>query len=146
MAKGNATCNDIIKFLAHGTALPSYGANWELHLHTADPGDGGTGATNECAYTGYTPVTVARDSGGWAICDADGTPNANGRAFKNVAEISFPECTGVSDDELVTHVSITDVTNDQIIYKGALPGGLSIRVTYLHTPALPAGTAIFKER
>lgn len=32
MAKGNVTCNDIIKFIAHGTAMPSYGANWELHL------------------------------------------------------------------------------------------------------------------
>lgn len=28
MAKGNVTCNDIIKFLAHGTAMPAYGANW----------------------------------------------------------------------------------------------------------------------
>ena len=146
MAKGNATCNDIVKFLAHGTALPSYGANWELHLHTADPGESGTGATNEATYTGYAPILVSRDAGGWELCDADGTPNANGRAFQNVSGAAFAECTGVSDDETITHVSLTAPTSDQIIYSGALPGGLSIRVTYLHTPQLPAGTARFKER
>lgn len=145
MAKGNTTCNDLVKFFAHGTALPSYGANWELHLHTADPGDAGTGATNEATYTGYAPILVSRDAGGWTICDADGTTNANGRAFKNATESTFAECTGLSDDELITYASLTAPASDQIIYKGALPAG-GIRVTYLHTPRLPAGTAIFKER
>lgn len=144
MAKGNTTCNDLVKFFAHGTAMPSYGANWELHLHTADPGDGGLGSTNECAYTGYAAILVSRDASGWTICDADGTVNAAGRAFKNAAEATFAECSGVPDDELVTHVSLTAPASDQIIFKGALPQ--PIRVTYLHTPRLPAGTAIFKER
>lgn len=145
MAKGNVTCNDLVKFFAHGTALPSYGSNWELHLHTADPGDGGTGATNEATYTGYTPILVSRDASGWTICDADGTPNANGRAFKNALEATFPECAGIPDDELLTFASLTAPASDQIIYKGALPDG-GIRATYRHTPRLPPGTAIFKER
>lgn len=144
MAKGNAACNDLVKFYAHGTALPSYGVNWELHLHIGDPTDSGTGATNETTYTGYAPRLVARDATGWVLCDSDGTPNTAGRAFKNLAEITFPECTGVADDQLITFVSLTAPASDQIVYKGALPTG--IRVTYLHTPRLPAGTAIFKER
>lgn len=144
MAKGNKTCNDFVKFIAHGTAMPSYGANLEMHMHTGDPGDGGTGSTNECVYTGYAPVLVSRDSGGWTICDSDGTPNAAGRAFKNLAEVTFGECTGVSDDELVTFLSLTAPGDDQILYKGALPVGIS--VTYLHTPRVPAGAGIFKER
>jgi hypothetical protein len=144
MAKGNVTCNDLVKFYAHATAMPSYGANLELHLHTADPGDGGTGATNECAYTGYAAILLARDNTAWDICDADGAPNASGRAFKNIVEATFAECTGVSDDETVTHVSLTAPASDQILFKGALP--VPISVTYLHTPRLPVGTAIFKER
>lgn len=73
MAKGNQTCNDFVKFISQATAMPSYGANLELHMHTGDPGDGGTGATFECAYTGYAPVLISRDAGGFTICDADGT-------------------------------------------------------------------------
>jgi hypothetical protein len=146
MAKGNQACNDLIKFYAQGIAMPSYGGNWELHLHTADPGDGGTGASNETTYTGYAPILIVRDSSGWGICDADGTPNTLGRAFKNLVEGTFAECSGVSDDQLITHVSLTAPASDQIIYKGALPGGLSIRVTYLVTPRIPIGAAIFKER
>lgn len=144
MAKGNKTCNDFVKFLAHATTMPNYGANLEMHMHTGDPGDAGTGATNECAYTGYAPVLISRDVGGFTICDADGTPNASGRAFKNATEVTYNECTGVSDDELVTFLSLTAPGDDQILYKGALPVG--IRVTYLHTPRVPAGAGIFKER
>lgn len=144
MAKGNVTCNDVVKFFAHGTALPAYGSNLEMHLHTGDPGDAGTGATNECAYTGYAPILVSRDAGGFTLCDSDGTPNSAGRAFKNAAEVTYGECTGVADDELVTFVSLTAPASDQILYKGALPVG--IRVTYLHTPRIPAGAGIFKER
>lgn len=144
MAKGNTTCNDVVKFFAQGTALPAYGANLEMHLHTGDPGDAGFGYTNECAYTGYAPVLVSRDVAGFTICDGDGTPNADGRAFKNAAEVTYGECTGVPDDELVTFVSLTAPASDQILYKGALPIG--IRVTYLHTPRIPAGAGIFKER
>ena len=126
--------------------MPAYGATWEIHLHTADPGDGGTGAMNECTYTGYAPIVVARDSGQWTICDADGTPNAAGRAFKNAVENTFAECTGVADDQLVTFVSLTAVATDQIIYKVSLPVEKQIRVTNLTTPRVPAGAAIFKER
>lgn len=144
MAKGNVACNDLVKFYAHGTALPAYGVNWEMHLHIGDPGDAGTGTTNETTYTGYAPVLVVRDVTGWTICDSDGTPNAAGRCFKNLAEVTFAECTGVPDDQLITFVSLTAPASDQIVYKGALPVG--IRVTYLVTPRVPAGAGIFKER
>lgn len=146
MPKGNTTCNDFAKFIAYGTAMPAYGSTWEIHLHTADPGDGGLGTTNETNYTGYAPVVVARDNGQWTICDADGTVNAAGRAFKNIVENTFPECTGVADDQLITFVSLTAAASDQIIYKAALPVEKQIRVTNLTTPRIPVGAAIFKER
>jgi hypothetical protein len=142
MAKSNATRNDLVKFYAHGTAMPAYGSTWYAHLHTADPGLVGTSATNEATYTGYAEVPVSRDSAGWTICDPDGTPNANGTAFKNTAEITWPECTGVSDDEIQTHLSICNAAG-QIVYKTALTA--SIRVNNQDTPRAPAGTVIFKE-
>lgn len=142
MSKSNVTENDYVKFISNAVGMPSYGTNLYIHLHTGDPGEGGTSSTNEAAYTSYARVTTLRDNTAWAICDSDGTPNASGSCFKNIADVVFPECTGVSDDEVQTHASIC--TNaGQILYSGALTA--PIRVTYLSTPYFPAGTLIFKE-
>jgi hypothetical protein len=143
MSKSNTTENDFIKFVFHGTAMPAYGSNLQVNLHTADPGESGVATTNAPTYTGYAAVAVARDATGWVNCDPDGTPNASGNSMKNDDEITFPECTGVSDDEVMTHGSISVVATGQILYKGALTA--SIRVTNLITPRFPAGTAIFSE-
>jgi hypothetical protein len=144
MSKANVTENDFIKFVFNTVSMPSYGSNLFVHLHTADPGEGGTSSTNEAAYTGYARVSTTRidDATGWKICDADGTPNPNGRAAENNGEVTFPECTGVSDDVLITHASLC-TNGGQILYKGALTA--SIRVTNLITPRFPAGTMIFAE-
>lgn len=52
MSKGNTTEADIIAFVFNATAMPAYGANLVVTLHTADPGEAGTLATNECDYDG----------------------------------------------------------------------------------------------
>jgi hypothetical protein len=142
MSKSNVTRNDLVKFMVNGVAMPNYGANLFVHAHTADPGLNGTSATNECAYTGYAEVQKVRDNTKWTVCDPDGTPNANGTAFKNADEITFPECTGVADDEDITFASIC-TAGGQILYKAALTA--PINVSNLHTPRFPAGTLIFKE-
>lgn len=142
MSKSNVTENDYIKFIANAVAMPAYGGVLYMHLHTADPGEGGTSSTNEAAYTGYARVAVTRDASGFTVCDPDGTPNANGSAFKNTAETTFPECTGALDDELETHGSLCTASG-QILYSGALTA--SLRITNLITPRFPAGTVIFKE-
>lgn len=142
MSKSNTTENDLIKFYAQATAMPSYGTNLYLHLHTADPGEGGTSSTTEASYTSYARVTKLRDNTDWTICDPDGTPNASGSAFKNAVDVVFPECSGVADDEIETHGSIC-TNGGQILYSGALTA--PIRITNLTTPYFPAGTLIFKE-
>jgi hypothetical protein len=58
--------------------------------HTADPGDAGTQATSEIAYSSYARVNVARTSGGWTI---SGTSPAQAAP---VAAINFPAGTGGS--------------------------------------------------
>lgn len=144
MSKGNVTENDLVKFIALGTAMPSYGGILYMHLHTADPGEGGISSTNEAAYTGYTRIAVTRDASGWTICDPTDpyAANASGSAFKNTSEVTFPECTGAGDDETETHASLCTASG-QILYSGALTA--PIRVSNLITPRFPAGTAIFKE-
>ncbi len=141
MSKGNATENDWIKHVFNAVALPSYGSNLQVNLHTADPGEAGTASTNAPTHTGYAPVAVARDNTGWTICDSDGTPNADGNSAKNAAEVTFPECTGGSD--AITHASISVVATGQILYKGALTA--SINVSNLITPRFPAGTLVLTE-
>jgi len=143
MSKSNATENDFVKFLAQATAMPSYGSNLQVNLHTSDPGEAGTSTSNSPTYTGYVAVAVARDNTGWTICDGIDpfAPNASGNAFKNAAEITFPECTGGSDT--ITHASISVVATDQILYSGALTA--SVAVSNLITPRFPAGTLIMAE-
>lgn len=134
MSKGNTTENDVVKFMFNATAMPSYGANLYISLHTADPGEAGDQTTNECAYTSYARVAVSRDVAGWTV-------SAN--SAQNAAEITFPECTGGS--ETVTHVAVGTSAGGagQILYKGALTA--SIAVSNLITPRFPAGTLIVQE-
>lgn len=142
MPKANATRNDLVKFIANAVAMPSYGGTLYAHLHTADPGLNGTSSTNEISYTGYARVAVDRSGSGFTICDPDGTSNASGTAFKNAVEITWPECTGPSDDVTASHASLC-TSGGQILYSAALT--TSIRITNLDTPRAPVGTAIFKE-
>lgn len=51
--------------------------NWELSLHTGDPGEAGNQTTNEIAYTDYARVAVARTSGGFTVSAGVTTLTAN---------------------------------------------------------------------
>jgi hypothetical protein len=117
MSKGNTTENDIVKFFFNATAMPSYGSNLYLALHTADPGEGGDQTTSECAYTSYARVPVSRDVAGWTV---------SGAQSSNTALAQFPTCTGGS--ETATHLSIGVASSgpSQILYSGALTASLAI--------------------
>jgi hypothetical protein len=134
VSKGNTTENDVIDFMFNGTAMPSYGANLYVSLHTADPGEAGDQTTSQATYVGYARVAVSRDSGGWTVTNNEA---------ENVAEITFPECTGGTNT--ITHVSIGTAASGagQILYKGALTA--PIEVSNLITPRFPAGTLVVAE-
>lgn len=131
MSKGNQTENDIMQFVFNGVAMPAYGANLYVHLHTSDPGEAGTGSSNEANYTGYAAVAVARDNSGFTV---------TGNQAVNTAEVTFPECTGGSNT--ITHASVTTV-GGQILYSGAL--NAPINISNLITPRFPAGTLVMTE-
>lgn len=143
MSKSNATENDFVKFVANATAMPAYGANLQVNFHIADPGEAGTATTSAPTHTGYVAVSVARDATGWTVCDGlfPFSANAAGNAFKNAAEVTFPECTAGSDS--ITHASVSVVATGQILYKGALTAPIS--VSALITPRFPIGTFICAE-
>jgi hypothetical protein len=88
-----------------------------VSLHTSDPGEAGNQTTNECAYTSYARVAVARSGSGWTI---------SGNAVTNAALIQFPQCTGSS--ETATHFGIGTAASSTgvLLYKGALSASLAI--------------------
>ncbi len=144
MSKSNATENDFVKFIAHGTAMPSSGAVLQLNFHTADPGESGVATTNEPTPVNSAPQTVTRDATGFTICDVDGTPNANGSCFKTAVDVNFDEIeSGFVGTETWRFGSLSVQATGQILYKGALTQ--EIIVSALSTPRFPAGTVLFRE-
>jgi hypothetical protein len=102
---------------AGGLQNSAAAGSFYIALHTADPGEAGTQATNEIAYTSYARVAVARNAGGWTRTVS---------TVANTALVQFPQCTGGSGT--ATHFSIgQDVSGaGQIILKGALSASLAI--------------------
>lgn len=146
MSKGNTTENDYVKFEANAVAMPSYGATLQLNLHTADPGEAGTPATNAATYDSYAAVSVSRDATGLTICDGVSPYAANpaGNAYKNAAQATFPEAdAGMVGTQSITHVSISSPSTGQILRKTALT--IPIVVAALTTPLFPAGALVFAE-
>lgn len=125
MSKGNTFENDILKLIFNGTAIADLAENdsssplTDLYLafHTADPGEGGSQTTSECAYTSYARVAVARTSGGFTV---------SGNSVSPAANVDFPTCTGGT--EIATHASIGTASSGagKILYKGALTPNISI--------------------
>lgn len=117
MSKGNTTENDIVKFIFQNVAMPSYGSNLYLSLHTADPGETGDQTTNEASYTSYARIAVARDATGWVV---------SGNQSSNDDLLQFPQCTGGSNT--ITHVAIGTASSGagQILYSGALNASISV--------------------
>jgi hypothetical protein len=146
MSKGATTENDYVKYEANAVPMPNYGSNLQINLHTADPGETGAPATNAATYTNYAPVLVARDSSGLTICDRSSpfAANANGNAYKNTAQVTFPECDGgFAGTQLITHASTSSPLTGQLLRKLTLT--TPIPVGALNTPLFPPGTLIFGE-
>mgnify|MGYP003543898692 CR=1 FL=1 len=86
-------------------------------LHTADPGEAGSQTTNECAYTSYARVAVARSGAGWTV---------SGNAVTNAALVQFPQCTGGSETATYFSIGTASSGGGVLLYKGALSASLAI--------------------
>lgn len=116
MSFSNATETNLSANIFKATALPWAAATQlDIHLHTADPGEGGTSATSEATYTSYALVTVNRSAVDWSVA---------GGVTSNINLIQFPQCTGGANT--ITHVSITPNASTEIIVSGALNASVSV--------------------
>lgn len=112
---------------ASGLQPSAAAGDFYVRLHSADPGETGTGDTSEIAYTGYAPVAVARGAGF----------NVSGAVVSNAGTVQFGECT--AGTATVTHFSVC-VGNDAgaaIVYRGAL--GATRNISAGITPLFNAG-------
>jgi hypothetical protein len=100
-----------------------------ISLHTADPGEAGTQATSETAYTGYARISVARSGAGFTIA---------GNTVSNAAAILFGTATAAVGSP-VTHFGIgTDVSGaGNLLLSGAL--GASYQPAVGNAPQFAAG-------
>lgn len=100
----NTFANDLLKLIFNGTAIAGLADNaasspltsLHLSLHTADPGAGGSQATSEVNYTGYSRLAVARNGTGFTI---------TGTVMNPTATLEFGEMTG-GTNQTVTHMCI----------------------------------------
>jgi hypothetical protein len=128
MSKGNTWETELLQLVFNNTDAALIGdatglrgsstaGSLYVSLHTGDPGEAGNQTTNECAYTSYARVAVARSGAGWTV---------SGNAVTNAALVQFPQCTGSS--ETATHFAIGTAASStgKILYKGALSASLAI--------------------
>lgn len=145
MPKSTTFSNDFVALIFNGTTITSLAVNLSggaatdlyLSLHTADPGVGGSQATNETTYTNYTRVAVSRTAAsGWTV--------AAGVA-QNVSLIQFPQCGAVG--ATLTHVAVGTAsvtgTVGKVLYAGALNSSLA--VANLIQPQFSAGALTVTE-
>lgn len=103
-------------------------------LHTADPGEAGTQATSEVAYTGYARVGLARSSGGFTITGNSVSPAAN---------VDFPACTAGSATATHFSIGVASTGAGMVLYKGAITPTIAIAAGV--TPRLTTVTAITED-
>jgi len=142
MSKTNNWENSILTLLFNATATANVAdnaasaplTNLYVSLHTGDPGEAGTQTTNECAYTSYARVAVARTSGGWTVTANSVSP---------VAAITFPAATGGT--ETATHFGVGSLTSGAgvLYYSGTITPNISISSGV--TPSLTTATAITED-
>jgi hypothetical protein len=142
VSKGNTFENDWLKLIFNATAIANIAddaatsplTNLYVSLHTADPGETGDQTTNECAYTSYARVAVARTTGGWTVTNNSVSP---------VANIDFPAATGGT--ETATHFAVGTASSGagKLLYSGTISPNISISSGV--TPRLTTSSTITED-
>lgn len=142
MSKSDTFENDIVKLIFNATPIANLADNAAtspltqlfFSLHTADPGETGTMATNEISYTSYARLGVNRNSGAFTV---------TGNAAALAAAVSFPACTGGT--ATATHFAIGVASSGavKVLYKGALSPTIAVSTGV--TPQIAAGTVVTED-
>jgi hypothetical protein len=117
---------------ASGLQPSATAGSFYVRLHSADPGEAGTGDTSEISYTGYAPVAVARSAGGFSIA---------GDTVSNAATVQFGECTAGTASASHFSVCVGSGAGAAILYRGTLDNtrNISSGITPLFNPGAFTG-------
>lgn len=117
MSKSNAFETALLKLILQNVAIAGVAdalavpGNLLVSGHTADPGEAGGPATNECAYDGYARVAVPRSAAEFDVTGNVGT---------NINPIVFPlGGSGAGGGVAMTHWGLS-TSAGVLLYKGAL--------------------------
>lgn len=143
MSKGDTFENDLLKLIFQAVTIDGLAendttgpvTNLYVSLHTSDPGEAGTQATNEISYTGYARVAVARTAGGWTVTANSVSP---------AAIVIFGEMTAGAGGT-VTHAGVgTDSAGaGKLLYSGTVTP--NIVVTNGVTPRMKTTSTITED-
>lgn len=142
MSKSNSLENALMLLLFNATTFngiaenDTTSPNTDLYvsLHTADPGEGGSQTTNECAYGSYARVAVARSGSGWTVTNNTAT---------NAALVQFPQCSSGSETATYVGIGLASTSPGTLLYSGALSASLAISSGI--QPQFSAGTLQIQE-
>lgn len=142
MSKGNTFESDILGLIFNADPIDNIAdnagtgplTNLYVALHTATPGEAGDQTTNECAYTSYARVAVARSGSGWTV---------SGNSVSPAADITFPQATGGSEVATYASVGVAASSTSKILYYGALSSSISISSGV--TPVVGTGSTIAED-
>lgn len=142
MSKSNSLENALMLLLFNATTFngiaenDSTSPNTDLYvsLHTADPGEGGSQTTSECAYGSYARVAVARSGAGWTVTNNTAT---------NAALVQFPQCSSGSETATYVGIGLASTSTGTLLYSGALSASLAISSGI--QPQFSAGTLSIAE-
>lgn len=145
MSKSNTFENELLAHLFQNANIANLGdatgvrgstvaGSIYASLHTADPGEAGTAATNEIAYTGYARRAIARSAAGFTV---------TGNAVTQVNDVDFPKMTGGAGGTVTHFAYVKEISGASVIlYKGTMTPNILIQVGV--TPRLegtPSGTS-----
>lgn len=134
---------DFLRSIFNGTAITNWSATagttllW-VGLHTADPGDSGSTAS-EGGYTAYTRISVMRSTTGWVVTSGS---SALAAGASPVANVDFPQVATTSTGTF-THASVypaSDTTGPEAVYNGTLTPNVNFSQNV--TPRMTTGSSI----
>jgi hypothetical protein len=144
MSLSNAAETDLLNLIFANTNFANVGdatglrgsstaGSFYISLHTADPGEAGTQATSETAYTGYARVAVARSGAGFTVA---------GNSVSNAAAINFANCTA-SPGSACTYFGIGLASSGatELLLSGALTASYTVAIGNAPSFAIGALTA-----
>lgn len=147
MSKSDTWENELLLLLFNNTGSSLHGdatglrnsttaGQYFVSLHTADPGDAGTQATNEIGYTSYARVGVNRASGAGGF-----TVSTNSASFASA--VTFPAGTGGSGTATHWGLGCSSSGAGKLLYKGAISPTIVCGTGV--TPSINAGTVVTED-